>query len=67
MQRAKNARRVYARVINAQVNHDGSKPFFLSPRGPSQAVLLKRVYEEANIDLNYVAWIEAHATGTLVC
>lgn len=66
LQRARDARRVYARVVNVRSNHDGSKPLFLSPHGPSQAKLLKMVYDEANIDVNSVAWIEAHATGTLV-
>lgn len=66
LQRVRDAKRVYARIVNVRSNHDGSKPLFLSPHGPSQAKLLKMVYEEANIDVNSVAWIEAHATGTLV-
>lgn len=66
LQRARDARRVYARVVNVRSNHDGSKQLFLSPHGPSQMKLLKMAYEEAKVDVDSVAWIEAHATGTLV-
>ena len=66
LERESKAKRAYARIVNAGVGHDGSKPSFLSPCGPSQADLLRRVYRESRIDCDSVAWIEAHATGTQV-
>lgn len=66
LQKAKDAKRVYAKVINVRSNHDGTKRLFLSPHGPSQAKLLEMIYQQSNVDIDSVSWIEAHATGTLV-
>ncbi|KAK7792286.1 hypothetical protein R5R35_011033 [Gryllus longicercus] len=67
LQRAKDARRVYATVVNAAVNCDGYKEQGITyPSGQAQAELMRDTCRGAGVDPGSVAFIEAHGTGTRV-
>ncbi|CAI6352158.1 unnamed protein product [Macrosiphum euphorbiae] len=67
LQKAKNAKRVYAKVVHAKTNCDGYKEQGITyPSGPLQQRLLEEFYEECEIKPSDLAWIEAHGTGTKV-
>ncbi|KAL1470633.1 hypothetical protein MTO96_040322 [Rhipicephalus appendiculatus] len=65
LQRYSDARRVYARVLNANANADGFKeegvPF---PSVLGHEKLLRDAYSEVNVDPTKVVYVEAHGTGT---
>lgn len=67
LQKAKDARRVYATVVHAKTNCDGYKEQGITfPSGPQQEKLLQEFYEECQVSPASLAWIEAHGTGTRV-
>ncbi|XP_017784912.1 PREDICTED: fatty acid synthase-like [Nicrophorus vespilloides] len=67
LQKAKNARRIFAKVIHAKVNSDGFKELGITyPSGDIQKDLLQDVYEECNVSPKDVTFVEAHGTGTFV-
>ncbi|XP_054923034.2 fatty acid synthase-like [Dermacentor andersoni] len=67
IQRAREARRVYAKVVNVKSNADGYKSGGLTvPSTKMQAKLLREVYAEAKIDPTEVDYVEAHGTGTKI-
>nr|XP_037286078.1 fatty acid synthase-like [Rhipicephalus microplus] len=67
LQRAIDARRVYAKVVNVKVNTDGYKAEGLTyPSGKVQQDLLVDIYRESGVDPLKVAYVEAHGTGTKV-
>ncbi|KAH7944592.1 hypothetical protein HPB52_021510 [Rhipicephalus sanguineus] len=67
LQRASDARRVYAKVVNVKVNTDGYKAEGLTyPSGKVQQELLFDIYGESGVDPLKVAYVEAHGTGTKV-
>lgn len=67
LQKAKDARRVYATVVHAKTNCDGYKEQGITfPSGPLQQRLLEEFYEECQIQPSSLAWVEAHGTGTRV-
>lgn len=57
---------IHCVVAASGVNSDGRTVGVAMPSGGSQAALLDRVYRNAAIDLDRVAFIEAHGTGTKV-
>ncbi|KAH8036375.1 hypothetical protein HPB51_000157 [Rhipicephalus microplus] len=65
LQRYSDARRIYARVINAIANADGFKeegvPY---PSVIGHESLLRDAYSEVNVDPTKVVYVEAHGTGT---
>ncbi|KAL3245570.1 hypothetical protein MRX96_046854, partial [Rhipicephalus microplus] len=67
LQKFSQARRVYARVVNANMNSDGYKelgvPF---PSSVGHEKLLRDTYAEANVDPAKVVYVETHGTGTRV-
>ncbi|XP_075725717.1 fatty acid synthase isoform X2 [Rhipicephalus microplus] len=67
LQKFSQARRVYARVVNANMNSDGYKelgvPF---PSSVGHEQLLRDTYAEANVDPAKVVYVETHGTGTRV-
>lgn len=68
LQKAKNARRVYATVLNTKCNTDGAKEQGITfPSGNMQNRLIREVYEESKINKFDVVYVEAHGTGTKVC
>ncbi|VVC40005.1 Hypothetical protein CINCED_3A009213 [Cinara cedri] len=67
LQKAKNAKRVYAYVKYANTNCDGYKERGISyPSRFMQQRLLEDFYEECEIKPCDLAWVEAHGTGTKV-
>ena len=67
LQKSRDARRVYATVVNSKVNTDGHKDQGITfPNGGMQNKLMKEVYSEAGINPAEVAYVEAHGTGTKV-
>ncbi|XP_072140212.1 fatty acid synthase-like [Dermacentor andersoni] len=67
LQRASEARRVYAKLIHVKANADGYKNEGITfPSGKQQEQLLREVYVEAQVDPREMAYIEAHGTGTKV-
>ncbi|KAJ9600113.1 hypothetical protein L9F63_009589, partial [Diploptera punctata] len=67
LQKAKDAKRVYATVLYVKTNCDGFKENGITyPSGMVQQKLLKEFYQECNIDPVLLDYVEAHGTGTRV-
>ncbi|KAL2719273.1 fatty acid synthase-like [Vespula squamosa] len=67
LQKAKNAKRIYATVIHAKTNCDGYKEQGITfPSSKIQSTLLKEFYEECGVATTCIPYIEAHGTGTKV-
>lgn len=67
LQKAKDSRRVYAKVVHAKTNCDGFKEQGITfPSSIMQGRLLKEFYYECGIPSNSLSFIEAHGTGTKV-
>lgn len=65
LQKSKDAKRIYSRIVHAKLNCDGYKENGINfPSGEMQAQCLKECYEEANVHPNEITYIEAHGTGT---
>ncbi|CAG2103412.1 unnamed protein product [Medioppia subpectinata] len=65
LQRRRDARRMYARVVNAKMNIDGNKTtgmFF--PSADAQEELMIDTYNEVNINPLDLTYFEAHCTST---
>ncbi len=58
--------RIYSLVKASVMNQDGNTSGMTVPNGDSQAKMIKKAYEEANIEPNQVMYFEAHGTGTQV-
>ncbi|XP_065219793.1 fatty acid synthase isoform X2 [Planococcus citri] len=67
LQKMKDSRRVYARVVHAKTNCDGYKEQGITyPSGLMQKRLLEEFYEECEVKPNTLNFVEAHGTGTKV-
>lgn len=67
LQKATDARRIYATVVHTKTNTDGYKFQGITyPNGKMQNKLLREIYDEANINPADVIYLEAHGTGTTV-
>ncbi|XP_071628686.1 fatty acid synthase-like isoform X1 [Temnothorax longispinosus] len=67
LQKAKNARRIYATIVHGKINCDGFKEEGITfPSVEKQKILLDEFYKECEISPNELSYMEAHATGTLV-
>lgn len=67
LQKAKNARRVYARLVHIKTNCDGyTEEGITNPSQKMQTKLMEELYAECNVDPNCVDFVEAHGTGTKV-
>ncbi|XP_063987869.1 fatty acid synthase-like [Diachasmimorpha longicaudata] len=67
LQKAVNAKRIYASVIHVKTNCDGFKPQGIAfPSSQMQSQLLKDCYKECKMSPSSIAYFEAHGTGTLV-
>ncbi|KAJ8688225.1 hypothetical protein QAD02_024020, partial [Eretmocerus hayati] len=67
LQKSRDARRVYATVVNSKVNTDGYKDEGITfPNGNMQNLLMREVYAEAGLNPSEVSYVEAHGTGTKV-
>ncbi|XP_071572226.1 fatty acid synthase-like [Temnothorax nylanderi] len=66
LQKAKNARRIYATLVHGKINCDGFKEEGITfPSVEKQKILLDEFYKECGISPNELSYMEAHATGTL--
>ncbi|XP_053996082.1 fatty acid synthase [Hylaeus anthracinus] len=67
LQKAKDARRVYATVLHSKTNVDGNKVQGITyPSGDMQNKLMREIYDEVGINPSEVVYVEAHGTGTKV-
>jgi fatty acid synthase len=67
LQRARDAKRVYATVLNSKTNSDGYKEdSLMHPSGNAHKLLLDECYQECGADKNLLEYFEAHGTGTKV-
>ncbi|XP_069677436.1 fatty acid synthase-like isoform X2 [Periplaneta americana] len=67
LQKARDAKRIYARVVHAKTNCDGYKEQGITyPSGVMQKELLQQFYQECSVNPASVDFIEAHGTGTKV-
>jgi acyl transferase domain-containing protein/acyl carrier protein len=57
---------IYAVIKGTGVNHDGRTNGITVPNADAQAALIRKLYNEPNIDVNRLHYIEAHGTGTQV-
>jgi hypothetical protein len=68
LQKARDAKRIYATVVNAKTNCDGFKDKGIShPSGKMQSLLLRQCCEECGVNPSSVEYCEAHGTATKVC
>ncbi|EFN74719.1 Fatty acid synthase [Camponotus floridanus] len=66
LQKAKDARRIYATFIYGKVNCDGFKEEGITfPSLDKQKLLLEEFYKECNVSPRELSYLEAHATGTV--
>ncbi|XP_046659342.1 fatty acid synthase isoform X2 [Homalodisca vitripennis] len=67
LQKASDAKRVYATIVNAKTNTDGYKSQGITfPIGAMQNRLIREVYDECGVNPHDVVYVEAHGTGTKV-
>ncbi|KAH8399557.1 hypothetical protein KR222_006482 [Zaprionus bogoriensis] len=67
LQRAAQAKRVYASILNVRTNTDGFKEQGVTfPDGRMQHQLLKETYGEIGLNPDKVIYVEAHGSGTPV-
>ena len=67
LQRAKDAKRIYANVVYSKTNCDGYKLEGITyPSGQMQESLLAHFYDDLQMDPTTVSYVEAHSTGTVV-
>lgn len=67
LQKAKDARRVYATFVHGKTNCDGFKEEGITfPSIEKQKMLLEEFYEECGILPCELFYIEAHATSTII-
>ncbi|XP_053675149.1 fatty acid synthase-like [Anopheles nili] len=67
LQKAKDAKRIYAHVVNTKTNCDGYKLEGITfPSNKIQKQLLDEFYAEVPYDPKDISYVEAHSTGTIV-
>jgi fatty acid synthase len=67
LQRACDAKRIYATVLNSKTNCDGYKEEgILYPSANTHKLLLDECYQECGDSKNLLEYFEGHGTGTKV-
>lgn len=67
LQKAKDARRIYANFVHGKTNCDGFKEEGVTfPSFKKQKMLLEEFYDECRISPADLSYMEAHSTGTPV-
>lgn len=57
---------IYALVRGTGINQDGRTEGITVPNPDSQEMLIRQIYDQSEVPLNKVVYIEAHGTGTAV-
>ncbi|XP_065214305.1 fatty acid synthase-like [Planococcus citri] len=63
LQKKKDARRIYAKIVHSKTNFDFEQRGISIPSEKLQQELYHQFYKEINIDPSLVAYLEAHAVG----
>lgn len=58
--------KIYAVIHGSAVNQDGATKGISVPNPVAQQALLKKAYEDADVNPHEVGYVEAHGTGTFV-
>jgi len=67
LQRAKDAKRIYAVCKQIKLNNDGYKEEGITyPSTRAQSALLSEFYDECEVSPSCLDYIEAHGTGTKI-
>lgn len=67
LQKAKDAKRIYATVVHGKTNCDGFKEQGITfPSSRMQSELLRECYEDCGVPPNILSYLECHGTGTKV-
>ena len=67
LQRARNAKRIYATVVNSEINFVGERnKNFLNPHEKPFTELLERFYSTCGVDPAEIAYLEADGSGVKV-
>ncbi|XP_011703203.1 PREDICTED: fatty acid synthase [Wasmannia auropunctata] len=67
LQKAKDAKRIYATVVYGKTNCDGYKEQGITfPSSAMQYALLKECYEDCGLSPNDLSYLECHGTGTKI-
>jgi fatty acid synthase len=67
LQKARDAKRIYATILHSKTNCDGYKDEGnFAPSSKMQADLMMKLYKEIEIAPHKVNYVEAHGTGTKV-
>lgn len=67
LQKSKYSRRRYAEVLGAKVNTNGYvKEGYTVPYAKMQLKLMQELYQESNVDIEDVAYVEMHGTGKII-
>ncbi|XP_055693298.1 fatty acid synthase-like [Lutzomyia longipalpis] len=66
LQKAKDAKRIYAKVVHSKVSHSGYvEGDITQPSKEQQVKLLQQFYREINLSPTEVDYVETHCEGTL--
>jgi fatty acid synthase len=67
LQKAKNAKRIYASILNTGSNADGYKDEGITfPSREMQISLFRQVQNEVGVNATHMAYMEAHGSATKV-
>lgn len=67
LQKRKNSRRIYAKIVGGKLNSDGYSPNGIgNPLVEGQYSLIQELYDELNIKPDDIKYFEAHGTGKLL-
>ncbi|XP_014477063.1 PREDICTED: fatty acid synthase [Dinoponera quadriceps] len=67
LQKAKDAKRIYARIVYGKTNCDGFKEQSITfPSSRMQGELLRECYQDCGVPPHILSYLECHGTGTKV-
>lgn len=56
--------RIYGLIKNTSVNHGGKANSLTAPNPSAQAELIRKAYEDTEVDIRNISYVETHGTGT---
>ncbi|MDG9669443.1 alpha/beta fold hydrolase [Hahella sp. CR1] len=56
--------RVYGAIVATGLNHDGKSNGLMAPNAQSQSKLIRDLYRRHEVDVERLAYVETHGTGT---